>query len=99
MGPLSILVGIGAEPQIPQSFESDPWQAPVIQQTQNVVAFTPPDQGDMGHAVGVFEDDGDIPFIVWPNVYTMQVVWDDGNQFPIAPAAVVPDDGYCPPPI
>lgn len=94
MGALSIIVGIGAGPQFPQSFESDPWQAPVIQQTQNVVSYVPPDQGDMGHAVGVFEDDGDIPFIVWPNENTIRILWDDGNQFPIAAAGVALDDGY-----
>jgi len=92
MGALSILVGIGAGPQFPQSFESDPWQAPIIQQTQNLLSYVPPDQGDMGHAVGVFEDDGDMPLIIWPNENTVRVVWDDGNSLPFATMAL--DDGY-----
>lgn len=93
LGALSVLVGIGAGPQFPQSFESDPWQAPVIQQTQNVVAL-PPDQADWAH--GVFEDDGYLPQIVWPDAYTLRVVWDDA-ELPIAPVMAPPDDGYCPP--
>lgn len=95
MGALSILVGIGAGPQIPQSYESDPWQAPVIQQTDNRVVV-PVDQGDWAH--GVFDDDGYVPRIIWPDANTLRVVWDDGG-LPVAPIAAPPDDGYCPPPI
>ena len=88
MGALSILVGIGAGPQIAQSYESDPWQAPIIQQTQNVIAFTPPDQGDMGWLV---DEDAYLPRIVWPNENTIRLIYDDGNSLPAAVVAL--DDG------
>lgn len=89
MWAVAVLVGIGSGQQTPQSFESDPWQAPVVQQTTNVIAFTPPDQGDMAW---LDDENGYISRIVWPNAYTMQVVWDDGN----AVAAPLVDDSYSP---
>lgn len=92
IGALSVLVGIGGGPQFPQTFEYDPWQAPIIQQTQNVVAL-PPDQADWAH--GVFEDDGYLPRIVWTDANMLRIVWDDGD-LPITTAPVVPDDSVAP---
>jgi len=97
MGALSILVGIGAGPQIPQSYESDPWQAPVIQQTQNVVAFTPPDQGDMAWLT-VALDDGYCPPVVepWANYRLTLVVGSSNPSVAITPSAAPDEDYYAP---